>query len=280
MPSGVTVVRAVGVVLVVAFVLLVVLLWALQRRLIYLPDNSPAPPAGAVLPGAEDVWLTTSDGLDLRAWYVPPTAGDRAVTILVASGNGGNRAGRAPLAAALAAAGFATLLFDYRGYGGNPGHPSEAGLALDVRAAYRFLVQERNVSPSRLLYFGESLGGAVVTELAAEHPPAGMLLRSPFIDLESLARRLFFGLPVGPLVRDRFPVAATVGRIDVPTTVVYGTADDIVPAEHSAAVADAALGPVERVVLTGVGHNDAVMFGGADVVDAVVALAERAVASR
>ena len=77
------------------------------------------------------------------------------------------------------------LLFHYRGYGGNPGSPSEEGLARDVLAARAYVVEEAGVPAVRLLYFGESLGAAVVTELAVEHPPAGLLLRSPFVDLAS-----------------------------------------------------------------------------------------------
>jgi fermentation-respiration switch protein FrsA (DUF1100 family) len=245
--------------------------------LIYLPDRAAVPSAPDVIANAEDVRLTTPDGLELGAWYVPPVDGN-GVTVLVASGNAGNRSDRAGLAAALADAGFATLVFDYRGYGGNPGSPSEDGLAFDVRAAHRYLVEERGVAPSRLLYFGESLGAGVVSELATEHPPAGLLLRSPFTDLATIGRLHYPFLPVGPLLKDRFPVADRVARIHVPTTIVYGTADTIVPPEHSERVADAAAGPVERVVLPGVGHNDPDMFG-ARIVAAVEALAMRATAT-
>lgn len=274
MPSASILLRVLVTVLALLCVLALVAWW-FQRRLIYFPDNSPVPPASSVLPGAEDVRLTTADGLELGGWYVPPTAAPgRDLTVLVTNGNGGNRAGRASLAAALARDGFAVLLFDYRGYGGNPGTPTSTGLGLDARAAHRFLTRDKGIRPSRLLYFGESLGTAVAADLALEHPPAGLLLRSPFTDLESLARRMFFGLPVGFLLRDRFAVADAVSRVDVPTTVVYGTADDIVPPEQSRAVAAAARGPVDVVALDGAGHNDAVMFG--DVVaGAVAALADR-----
>jgi uncharacterized protein len=54
-----------------------------------------------------------------------------------------------------------------------------------VRAAHRFLLEEAEVAPARLVYYGESLGSAVVTELATQHPPAGLVLRSPFVDLAS-----------------------------------------------------------------------------------------------
>ena len=160
--------------------------------------------------------------------------------MLVANGNGGHRGLRAPLARALPEAGLAVLLFDYRGYGGNPGSPTEEGLARDVRAARAFLVEEAGVPPDRLLYFGESLGAAVVTELATEHPPAGLVLRSPFVDLAAVAAVHYPFLPVRALLRDRFPVAEQVARVDVPTTVVYGSADSIVPPSQSRAVAAAA----------------------------------------
>ena len=105
---------------------------------------SAAVGAAAVLPGATDVVLTTEDGLELGAWYLPaPDNG--APAVLVASGNAGSRASRAPLARSLAGGGLSVLLFDYRGYGGNPGSPSEQGLALDVRAARDFLLDVAGV---------------------------------------------------------------------------------------------------------------------------------------
>ena len=186
------------------------LLWTFQRSLIYLPDDGPVGAAGAQLPGARDVTLTTSDGLDLGAWYLPGPDAD-SPAVLVANGNGGHRGMRAPLARALGDAGLAVLLFDYRGYGGNPGSPSEAGLALDVRAAREFLLREARVPPERLLYFGESLGAAVVTELATEHPPAGLVLRSPFVDLAAVGAVHYPFLPVRLLLRDRYPVAEQLG---------------------------------------------------------------------
>lgn len=247
-------------------------LWAFQRQLVYLPDREPVPPAAAVLPGAQDVVLATDDGLELGAWWLPAAAD--APAVLVAPGNGGSRDLRAPLARALAARGLSVLLVDYRGYGGNPGSPSELGLARDVRAARRFLLDVAGVPGGRLLYFGESLGAAVVTELATEHPPAGLVLRSPFEDLAAVARVHYPLLPVRALLRDRYPVAQRVSEVLAPTTVVYGTADAIVPPEQSRRVAAAAAELHRLVPIAGADHNDAVLLAGADVVRAVVELAE------
>jgi uncharacterized protein len=169
-----------AIVVVLALVaLLLALLWTLQRRLIYLPFPAVVPPAVAVLGGARELTLRTADGLALGAWFVAPAGPGRGMAVLVAAGNAGNRSLRAPLAAALAREGLSVLLFDYRGYGGNRGRPTEAGLARDVRAALGFLREEVGIPRDRILYYGESLGAAVVAELAAEHPPSGTATRSP-----------------------------------------------------------------------------------------------------
>jgi uncharacterized protein len=262
-------------VVVVLFTLLVGLLWAFQRSLIYLPDDGPVGAADTQLPGARDVTLTTGDGLELGAWYLPGPDAD-APAVLVANGNGGHRGMRAPLARALGAEGLTVLLFDYRGYGGNPGSPSEAGLALDVRAAWEFLLREAHVPPERLLYFGESLGAAVVTELATQHPPAGLVLRSPFVDLASVGAVHYPFLPVRALLRDRYPVAEQLAGIRVPTTVVYGSDDSIVPPGQSRAVADAAAQLHRLVEVPGADHNDPALLDGDAVVSAVVELARTA----
>jgi fermentation-respiration switch protein FrsA (DUF1100 family) len=264
--------RALLVLLAVA-VLAVALMWTLQRRLIYLPATAPLPPAAQVLDGARDVRLRTADGLTLTAWHLPPR--DGAATVLVAHGNGGDIAGRAPLAAALGARGIGVLLLEYRGYGGNPGSPSEEGLSRDARAARAYLCDDAGVPDDRLLYYGESLGGAVVAELAVEHPPAGLVLRSPFTDLAAVGAEHYPFLPVRALLRDRHEVAGRVRRIDVPTIVVYGSADSIVPPAQSRAVADAAAGPTRVVVVEGADHNDLSLLAGGQLIDAVAELADQ-----
>jgi fermentation-respiration switch protein FrsA (DUF1100 family) len=263
------------VLVVVVFVgVVVAVIWALQRRLIYYPSPGPVPEAHTVIDGASDVTLQTSDGLALGAWFVPPEAPSNDMTVLVASGNAGDRSLRAPLARALAREGFGVLLFDYRGYGGNPGQPSEDGLAQDVRAAYRFLVENKGIARRRLVYFGESLGAAVVTELSTEHPPAGLVLRSPFTDLAAVGQVHYPFLPVRARLKDRFPVVDHIRRVNVPTTVVYATHDSVVPAAQSLAVADAAAGTTSVVEVAG-DHNDIALLEGRALIDAVVALADR-----
>ncbi|MEV0719446.1 alpha/beta hydrolase [Asanoa sp. NPDC050611] len=260
----------VAVALALVGALLLGTVWLVQRRLIYFPDRS----APGSVPGARDLSLRTSDGLTLGAWLIPPSgARDRRVAVLVAPGNAGNRRHRLPLAAALAAEGFTVLLFDYRGYGGNAGSPTEDGLARDVRAARGALSEQPGVSADRVVYLGESLGAAVVTELAAAHPPAGLVLRSPFTDLAAVGSAHYPWLPVRLLLKDRFAVADRIARVDAPTVVVYGTADTIVPPEQSRTVADRAARLTRVVAVDGADHNDPSLVAGQPVVSAVAEVA-------
>lgn len=273
-------VRTVGKVVVAAVLILVVLvtmMWAFQRRLIYL-SGAGAPPEGAdVVAGAEEWTLRTDDGLDLLAWFVP-AAQPRpdGTTVLVAPGNAGNRADRAPLAQALAEAGFDVLLVDYRGYGGNPGSPTEAGLALDIRAAYDAL-RDRGVASDGILLFGESLGAAVVTALAADVPAVGLVLRSPFTDLAAVAADAYRFLPewlVRRLLWDEFPLLDQIDAVGIPVAIVYGTSDSIVDPQQSLRVAAAAPDLVATVAIEGADHNDAALAYGPQVVAAVQAIAD------
>jgi fermentation-respiration switch protein FrsA (DUF1100 family) len=193
------------------------------------------------------------------------------MAVLVAPGNGGNRADRAGLALELSNRGLAVLLMDYRGYGGNPGAPSEEGLAADADAAVTAL-RRLGYPPSRTLYVGESLGSAVIAALQTRHPPAGIVLRSPFTELADVAEHHYPWLPVDALLRDRFPVTPHLATSDVPVTVIYGGRDTVVPPALSALVADQAPSLVERVILADADHNDPVMVG-PDVADAVARLA-------
>jgi hypothetical protein len=289
----------VGMVLLVVAALLLTplgLLWAFQRRLIYFPSPGPVPPAATVLPGAVEVSFPTADGLRLQGWFAPPTPvdsrrpvpgrwatlpegapfmagegdtrpGEPRPAVLVCNGNGGDRAMRAALAAALARMGLAVLLFDYRGYGGNPGAPSEEGLAADARAALAYLAGRPDVDPARIVYFGESLGAAVALRLATERPPAALVLRSPFASLAEVGRHHYPFLPVSPLLRDRYDSAALAGRLAAPLLVVAAGHDRIVPVDHTRRLFAAAPQPKRLVVLDGADHNDLDLLAGPRLVD-------------
>jgi uncharacterized protein len=255
--------QRIAVVLAVALVALVGAVWVFQRAMIYFPTQDLEPPP----PHVQEVTFTTSDGLELGGWFFPGK-GTEGRAVLVSNGNAGNRSHRVPLAEALRDRGWAVLLYDYRGYGGNPGRPSEEGLAKDARAAVSWLADRADVDPERIVYFGESLGAGVAAGLAAERPPAALVLRSPFTSLVDLGKVHYPFLPVGLLLRDRYPVVEHVRSYDGPVLVIWGESDTIVPPEQSAAVAEAA--PRSRpVVIAGADHNDLALLDGEEFVEAV-----------
>ncbi|CAN5891828.1 alpha/beta hydrolase [soil metagenome] len=240
-------------------VLAVLSLWLFQRRLIYLPDRStPTAPAGV-----EVVTLRTDDEVELTAWWVPGSVTDAAVAVF--PGNAGHRAHRLPLAEAIAANGPSVLLVDYRGYGGNPGSPSEDGLVMDARSAGRWLAGR---GLARVVYLGESLGSGPATALAAEQPPHALVLRSPFPDLAAVARIHYPFVPASLLLRDRFGVSEWLAAIDAPVTVVAGSADRVIPLRLSEEVARVA--GVEPIVVEGADHNDPALGWGRTLIETVL----------
>lgn len=248
----------------------VVLPLALQDALIYFPSDSVPPAADVGLPDAEPLTVSTADGLALDAWYVP-AAGEPVGAVLVLHGNAGDRADRAPLANALRQRGLSSLLLDYRGFGGNPGTPSQEGLLADAEAAALALERRSGLERGRIVYFGESVGSAPAAWLAARHPPAGLVLRSPFPSLTEVARRRFRWLPVERLLRDRYPLASWIAGYDGPLLAIAGERDRLIPVSDSRRVVAAAGGTGRLLVVPGVGHNDMELLAGATMLDGITA---------
>src|SRR5512140_3274449 len=146
-----------------------VLLWAFARQLrrgsMFFPERYPAgfSDTSSLPVQPEEHWLTTADGIRLHAWLFR-AADPAAPLMLFCHGNGGNLAGRAPIAAQLAHRGMSVLLFDWRGYGKSDGTPTESGLYRDAEAAWRFASSLAH--GSALVIYGESLGGPYAAWIA------------------------------------------------------------------------------------------------------------------
>lgn len=224
-----------------AYVALVGALFVGQRSLLYLPDtNRPE-----TLAGFAAVRLRTADGLDLLAWHRPG-----APTVVYLHGNAGHIGYRAERYRALAEAGYGVLAVEYRGYGGNPGAPTEEGLTLDGRAALAFL------GDAPLVLWGESLGTGVAAKLATERAPLALILESPFTRLADAARHHYPWVPVDLLLKDRFDTLANVRQVQAPVLVAHGRRDTIVPARMGEAVLDAANPPKRGWFPEAAGHDD------------------------
>ncbi len=246
----------------------------LLNALLYFPSRDVGrTPASAGL-AYRDLELTTDDGERLHGWWIQRRAAALG-SVLVCHGNAGNVGDRVLHADVLTAAGFDVLLFDYRGYGSSSGTPGEHGTYRDARAALNWLLSRPEVDPARVLYLGESLGGAVALELALAHPPAGLVLLSAFTSVRDMARLHYRVIPTA-IVPDAYPSVRLIANLHAPLLVLHGEDDMVVPVEHARALVDAAPGPKRLRVVPGVGHNDIVSAAGPLLAEAIASWAGEA----
>jgi fermentation-respiration switch protein FrsA (DUF1100 family) len=246
-----------------------------QRSYLYRPDRSRVRPRDCGLADMAEIALETDDGLTLAAWYkpaVPPGPGaETPPTVLYFHGNGGNRGWLADKARPLLDAGYGLLLPDYRGYGGNPGTPSEAGLRLDALAARRALL-DRGVAAERIVYYGDSLGSGLAVWLATRHAPLALVLEAAFTSIVDVARRRYRWLPVRLMTRDRYTSVRKIAEVTAPLLSLHGDRDALVPVLQGRLVHKAHGGPHKKmVVFSQGGHADLADHGAGGVVVAWLA---------
>ncbi len=252
-----------------AYLLVLGYLYVFQRQLLYFPDRS-RPQLGLLTRlGVREVSLTTADGLSLLSWYLPPREGRPIVAYF--HGNGGNIGHRAERIERFSREGYGVLLVEYRGYGGNPGAPTQTGLFDDAQAAGDFL-QREGIGGGRLVLYGESLGSAVAVHLAATQQVAGLVLESPFTSAAALAQYHYPYVPAALLIWDRFDSLSRIGEVKAPILVLHGGRDRIVPDSFSRALLAAAPEPKESWFAADAGHEDLAGFGG---LDQVISFIER-----
>ena len=243
---------------------LVALLVVQERRLIFFPARElAAVPADFGL-GAEELSITTPDGVTLHGWWIH---GPNERVLIWYHGNAGNVGDRLHNARWFVdRLGVSVVLVDYRGYGRSGGTPDEAGVYADGLAVYD-AVAARGVRPENVVLFGRSLGGAVAIEVALQRPAGAVVLESVFRSMRALAREHYWFVP-GFLVRTRMDNASKVGRVETPVLVLHGDRDAIVPLAHGRELFARAAGPAWLHVVAGAGHNDTYLVGGEPYADA------------
>ncbi|MFB3134581.1 MAG: alpha/beta hydrolase [Rhodospirillales bacterium] len=250
----------------VVYVVLVAALYVFQRNILYFPDTSVPSPVHSGVPEMQPVTLETEDGLKLLAWY---RAAEGKPVLVYFHGNAGNIGARGFKVRPYLDAGFGVLLVSYRGYGGNPGSPTDEGLYADARAALDFL-KARGVAPERTVLYGESLGTGVAVQMASElgpeNPVAALVLEAPFTSMGDVAAHHYPYVPARWLIKDRFDSAAKIGGVKAPVLVIHGDRDRTIPVKFGKLLFEAAVEPKEGRWLEGGDHNDLYDFGAARIV--------------
>lgn len=224
--------------LLVAYAIAAGAFWRCQSRLVYRPRVCIRERGGRAGDGDDEssqtgvqLRLHAADGVRLHGRYFehPAPAG----TVLFCHGNSSTVHHCLDIAAMYRRLGYAVLLFDYRGYGRSEGRPTEEGTYLDVAAAWEYLRRERGLAPRDIIVAGRSLGAAIATRLAAQHPPRALVLESAFTSMPELAARRYPWLPVRWLMRYRYPLIEDIVRVRCPLLIVHSREDEMVPFAHA-----------------------------------------------
>ena len=289
----------------IPYLFILTLVAVFQRSLIFVPTHVAkidAVRSGLSEQQVQPVQIQTEDGLTLNGWHVQAglkradrEESDRRLAAggpvwLFCPGNGGNRVNRLEFLRLFATMNLDVFLFDYRGYGDNPGSPGEALIASDYRTIWKYLTVVRGIAPERIVIYGESLGGGVGTRLAAAaceagECPGGLVLCSTFSSLVDTGHYHYPWIPVAWLLRDQFLSINRAPRITCPVLQMHGTADTIVPLEFGkrlfeAFPAESASGvPKQFVEMQGANHNDILDVTGPEYRQAIQEFAKRVAGS-
>ena len=240
---------------VITYLVIVILMVFSENSLIYFPSVYPDGdwnPHGLKF---EDAWFDVPDGTQLHGWYVPASH-PRAI-VLFAHGNGGNLSHRFELLKVFSnQLQTSVMIFDYRGYGRSAGKPTEAGILSDGRAARAWLAARTGAGESEIVLMGESLGGAVMVDLAAQDVARGLILENTFTSLPEVAAYHYPWLPVKLFMRTQLNSVAKIDRFRGPLLQLHGEADTIIPLDLGQRLFAAANEPKQFVVIPGGDHND------------------------
>jgi len=250
------------------YTLIATLLFVFQRSFLYLPDTASPDATTAISEyGIEPITLTTSDGLSLRSWWHPSHDPHSRPVVVVLPGNAGHAGYRFPKFAGLMEAGFNVLFLEYRGYGGNPGNPTESGLKQDTAAAIRYL-GDQGFPAVQVALYGESLGSGLAIDQASNKRFAAVVLEAPYTSIADVAQDHYWFLPARWLTRDRFDSLSKIKHISAPLLILHGNKDRVINPTHGRRMFAAASEPKTAVFVPGAGHNNLYESGvGARVID-------------
>lgn len=213
-----------------------VILIVFQRSFIYLRGGYPGTPETAGFKEIAEVSFETDDELKLFSWYIKPQINPMTEeinpTILYFHGNRPHVGFYVHKIKELAQKGLGVFMLEYRGYGGNPGRPSETGLMLDGKGAVAFL-ETQGTALDHLIFYGEDLGAGIATALAAAYHPQGLILESPFTSKSDIIRYYWPHLPVELILFDKFDSLSVIEQIKTPLLIIHGQKNKKIPYQMS-----------------------------------------------
>lgn len=238
------------------YLLLVVLMWFLENRLVYFPTTAEQEWYDAPSRDMIDVAFPSADGTALHGWWLPAPGATR--TLVIFHGNGGNLSGRGERMVRMRAQlGVNVFIFDYPGYGKSAGTPNEPNCYAAAEGALMWLHTQQQIPTEQLILYGESLGGGVATEMAVRHPTcAALVLVKTFTLLPAAAKYAYPLLPTYWLMSNRYDNLAKIGQVRCPILIANAVHDEVIPFALGEQLFAAAPAPKQFVRIDAGGHND------------------------
>jgi hypothetical protein len=209
----------------------------------------------------EELRFKTGDGLTLNGWFIEHD--ESSPTVLYLGGNGFVMATSYNIIMSIISQQANLFVFDYRGYGENPGTPTIEGLKQDGLAAYDYVVTSKQIDPGKLVIHGHSLGTFFASFIATERESAGLVLESPITDAKDWTGRLVPWF-LKPFVRfDIDPVLLAdsntdrLSRFEKPLLIFACENDQVTPPGMAEKIFENAKSTDKQlVIIENGGHND------------------------
>lgn len=230
----------------------------LESAMTFHPDRMTEKEKSLVPEGAESVWFNSADGTRLHGWFFESQSGPEIATVVFFHGNGGNIGNVGWVGQRFAKQGFDVLVFDYRGYGASDGvAANESDLYADGDAAVAFVRNEKGARPERIVLYGQSLGTAIVTDVASRGVFGTVVLESGFSSASSVAASALPWLPrfLHFLGKNRFESARKLASVKAPILITHGDPDHTIPTNESKLLFASANEPKKLLIFPGAGHN-------------------------
>lgn len=215
----------------------------------------------------EPIELTAADGLKLRSYYFAPQPGKPLIVYF--PDRLGDIIYKPRHLTAIAEEGYGLLLTGYRGYGGNPGLPSEAMLYADASAMMERIAADA-LAPDGVIIYGYSMGTGVASYVAARAETLGLVLEAPFTTFGDAVRQQFAQVPEW-LVRTKFDTRSRIDKVDAPILILAGGKDQITPASFAERLAAMNSDHASLVVVPDGNHLNLIRKGGAAAVQGFLA---------
>jgi fermentation-respiration switch protein FrsA (DUF1100 family) len=221
-----------------------------------------------VIPESKREFVTmSSQGKKIYGYFIKSNGTYPAITILYFHGNWDHLEYYWPRAELLYKTGCNVFIFDYEGYGMSEGKPSEQALYSDCRAALDYVLSRSDVSSSRLVFFGFSLGCAGAVDLAAyTFSPSALCLEAPYASASALLQTgTLLNILDTYVMEGEYNNAEKIKKVKSPVLIMHGEADNFIDIEKNGAVVfNNANQPKQFIRVPGADHEGIPATWGAD----------------